>query len=517
MSSPTAVIFGAGGAGRKAHASLSRDYRILAFCDNEVGKHGTLCQGLQVVAPGLLSEIAPEFVIIAVGSGAWADTIAKQLQESLGWPPERIRFASSAAIKGFSFEDPQVMALARTAVLWLSRCLDEAELLHVLDGGTLLGVVRHEDLMPWDNDIDVSVLSEDIEAVAATLVRHLPELDAATGSVWSTRWLFHDQDYGPWRAGDRRKLLVETPAGAGGGLLHIACIARYPMADRRIYEAIGRIFSDPESYFREPVRLPFLGRQVAVPNPPEAFLTDLYGDWQVVRRDWNSAWYCNVLPTDGVAAPVARTPAAPPAIATAAGQAPEPLLREEALQEAIAAILGSAKLPKHADVLHLACGDGAWTSRIACALGGTARITGIDTDAALIAAGRAGAGIACLQRDALVQPFPPSVFDAVICLVPSAAVIDDAAWTVFLTALAALVRPGGLLLLREITSGYRYGELSTGSGRPARYRNPQMWSDLLGPLGLTRTNEVGLWVQEHDRRACRLLDFRRISRSDVHP
>lgn len=60
----------------------------------------------------------------------------------------------------------------------VSRALDQAGITWWIDHGTLLGVIRDSRLLPWDEDIDLSVFSRDLGQVYQALLAVKPLLSA---------------------------------------------------------------------------------------------------------------------------------------------------------------------------------------------------------------------------------------------------------------------------------------------------------------------------------------------------
>jgi len=161
----------------------------------------------------------------------------------------------------------------------VARLLAEADITHWTSGGTTLGIVRHSGLIPWDDDIDLCILSQD----AGKLKLLGTELEGAgCGIVQSNSYLwkiFHLTDSEEVRG---RRVQYRYPAAD----LFIMNRHRggYQLADKA-----GRAAWPAEQYTVEQVAgleyRQFGPHFLPCPASPEIYLDRMYGsDWREVGR-----------------------------------------------------------------------------------------------------------------------------------------------------------------------------------------------------------------------------------------
>lgn len=110
---PSAFIFGAGTGGTKAFHFYRRQYRIVAFADNDAIKQTQRFHGLPVVAPRKLVESTGKVII----GSQYFPAISQQLMTA-GVDPARIVVADPEILEGLYLPMPGLKpALAVLALL----------------------------------------------------------------------------------------------------------------------------------------------------------------------------------------------------------------------------------------------------------------------------------------------------------------------------------------------------------------------------------------------------------------
>ena len=57
--------------------------------------------------------------------------------------------------------DPKIISLLYQLMYDTHQILTDADIKYWLDSGSFLGVIRHEGIIPWDDDIDIGMLYKD--------------------------------------------------------------------------------------------------------------------------------------------------------------------------------------------------------------------------------------------------------------------------------------------------------------------------------------------------------------------
>lgn len=161
--------------------------------------------------------------------------------------------------------------------------LDKFGIDYILDGGTLLGVIREQRLLPWDTDIDLSIRGEDAERLIKQRWRFWL-------MGYRTRVRRFKDDTGPFKVGQPRIIKVQT---------HLFGVKRHDVVDifvkRKIDDEYLNIVGGttwivrnfPPHFLEELGQVEFEQRQYKIPKDFDGYLTRIYGDWRTPVKEWN--------------------------------------------------------------------------------------------------------------------------------------------------------------------------------------------------------------------------------------
>lgn len=172
---------------------------------------------------------------------------------------------------------------ARALLLDTVDIFNRAEIPYTLDAGSLLGIVRDGDLIPWDNDIDLMLPVESIDRLRKVYL----EIFRRGWKVSRTyRMQFASK---AWNIGDPRVIKIRSwnpwLFGPGSTLLDITII--YRLQDAYWWEMAKKICHVDAVHFDNHDYLDYGGLRIRAPYRYEDYLTRLYGDWRTPDKGFH--------------------------------------------------------------------------------------------------------------------------------------------------------------------------------------------------------------------------------------
>lgn len=203
-------------------------------------------------------------------------------------------------------------------MFYLIDLLEEHGITYWLDFGSLLGAIRHKDIIPWDNDCDVGIFAKDKRkflALAKRMYRdgfylhHYAE-NMKMACFSPTNWNGVDVYFNWVVPASDHKLYWERPYPAGkteefhlkgyAPLLEEKIDKDTPIITQKIWGAqLDHTTDMPYWFVEELVDRKFAGRMMKCPRHPKWFLAFRYGPFWRTPFHWQSAnyrWGGNVTP-----------------------------------------------------------------------------------------------------------------------------------------------------------------------------------------------------------------------------
>ena len=165
----------------------------------------------------------------------------------------------------------------------VTKIFEDVELKYVLDCGTLLGIYREDRLLPWDNDMDLSIFCDDEKRIK-NVIKKIKK----AGYIVKIRYQ-EKEDY-PLEFKKIRILKIYNRKNffaKGEVMLDCFMVKR---GDNQYVCAYGGLnhytkIHIPTRFYETVDHLNFKGKQYSIPSYIEEYLTHRYGNWKIPIRD----------------------------------------------------------------------------------------------------------------------------------------------------------------------------------------------------------------------------------------
>jgi hypothetical protein len=254
------IYFGAGGSGA-AYCEHSGQLPDL-FIDNDKAKWGKKLKDVIILSPTILDFLPIEKIVITSG---YISSIKSQLQD-LGVSSDKIQVIPKSLQGYHCFTSEENRAYALEKFHELTDALSE-ECTLVAVGGTALGFVRDRDFIHWDNDADFFAPNSSRGMVVEVMQKIGLEVQEEPGDVMSS---------------------VHSVIYVKNGIDIPFSIDFFNEKEETFTDTFEEYtWQWPTKMFIHCKKIKVGGKWLNVPNPPEDYLSGVYGkDWQVQKRDF---------------------------------------------------------------------------------------------------------------------------------------------------------------------------------------------------------------------------------------
>ncbi|MEA1899071.1 MAG: LicD family protein [Bacteroidota bacterium] len=151
-----------------------------------------------------------------------------------------------------------------------------------LEAGTLLGIYRDGDLIPWDHDADLSIPAEYSDKVLALKFKFLPQYYMTKKKMQPI--------HKSWMPGDNTRVFKIKSLWAKRQNLnfHVDLFCMSKVEDKYHWIGSSVLKHADAKFFDNLDEITWEGRKIPVPSHTDEYLTLCYGNWRVPDKHYNS-------------------------------------------------------------------------------------------------------------------------------------------------------------------------------------------------------------------------------------
>ncbi|MER2492186.1 LicD family protein [Catenovulum sediminis] len=277
------LLFGAGG-GVSTYLENNQNRHYLGLLDNDENKIGTNIAGLEVFPLSILKVIEFDEIVLTT---QWALDVKRQLIEQLYVPESKIVIPPKNNLKKAEpfFHQP-TRDLALALIFEINSLAIDLKIPLVIDFGTLLGMVREQGVIKWDDDVDFSLPIGFENQMEQLLNRFVCTTSLCVNWVIEKSVDKQNKTLGfllRFTSGNYDFVEFKTSFSfreiQGGNSVHLP--------------SLGMWFA-PKIYFNSFELLEVGRNKLQVPTAYEEYLSFLYGDWSKPKKDMRLSDYENI-------------------------------------------------------------------------------------------------------------------------------------------------------------------------------------------------------------------------------
>ena len=178
--------------------------------------------------------------------------------------------------------------------------LDKHHIEYYLDFGTLLGCVRENGFIPWDDDIDISLLHEEDYVKMPMILEEIEKISSYRTYLYTFKSRRERRKkkgqnstvMDPVFAGDDDYQIAKIRTNRfwkfGKGYLCLDIFFKYKIEDTLYWYAYGKINAISKVNILEKglQKIDFYGLSCTIPVMHNHYLEDLYGEWKKPHESW---------------------------------------------------------------------------------------------------------------------------------------------------------------------------------------------------------------------------------------